>query len=83
MSGIKAAITLVALVVLGVFLKGRNGKVGMKSIEANWKDIKKHIPEDWAKIAPKKEAQRFIDSVHKTTGESRRRIRRTLHDLTA
>ena len=83
MSGIKAAITLAALVMLGVFLKGRQGQAGMKSIEANWKDIKKHIPDDWAKIAPKKEAQRFIDSVHKTTGESRRRIRRTLHDLTA
>ena len=84
MGGIKAVLALGAVLLLGVFLKDRRSTAGVqKAIEANWKDIKKHIPDDWAKIAPKKEAQRFVDSVHKATGESRRRIRRTLHDLTA
>ena len=82
MNGIKAALALAAVIVLGVFLKDR--RFGLqKAIEANWKDIKKQIPDDWAKIAPKKEAKRFIDSVHEATGESRRRIRKTLHDLTS
>ena len=85
MIGMKAAGALAALLGLGYFLKERRSKVGLqKAIEANWKTIKKKLPDDWVDIAPKqrKEAARFIDAVHKKTGESRRRIRQTLQDLT-
>jgi hypothetical protein len=86
MTGMKLAGLIAALVGLGMFIKERRSKVGLqKAIEANWKNIKKKLPDDWADIAPKqrKEAARFIDAVHRTTGESRRRIRQTLQDLTA
>ncbi|HKY46570.1 MAG TPA: hypothetical protein VJQ79_01185 [Acidimicrobiia bacterium] len=86
MPGIKAAGVIAALVGLGVLIKERRNSTGLqKALEANWKEIKKKLPEEWLEIAPKKrkEAARFIDSVHKATGESRRRIRRTLQDLTA
>lgn len=86
MPGIKAAGVIAALVGLGVLIKERRNSSGLqKALEANWKEIKKKLPEEWLEIAPKKrkEAARFIDSVHKATGESRRRIRRTLQDLTA
>ena len=85
MTGVKAVGALAALLGLSFFLKERRSKVGLqKAIEANWKTIKKKLPDDWADIAPKqrKEAARFIDAVHKTTGESRRRIRQTLQGLT-
>ena len=85
MTGMKVAGALAALLGLGYFLKERRSKVGLqKAIEANWKTIKKKLPDDWVDIAPKqrKEAARFIDAVHKKTGESRRRIRQTLQDLT-
>jgi hypothetical protein len=86
MIGIKAAGVIAALIGLGVLIKERRGNTGLqKAIEANWKEIKKKLPDDWAEIAPKKrkEAARFIDSVHKATGQSRRRIRQTLQGLTA
>ncbi len=86
MPGIKAAGVIAALVGLGVLIKERRNSTGLqKALEANWKEIKKKLPEEWLEIAPKKrkEAARFIDSVHKATGESRRRIRRTLQELTA
>lgn len=86
MPAMKAAGVIAALVGLGVLIKERRNSSGVqKALEANWKDIKKKLPEEWLEIAPKKrkEAARFIDSVHKATGESRRRIRRTLQDLTA
>ena len=70
----------------GMLIKERRSNTGLqKALEANWKEIKKKLPDDWVEIAPKKrkEAARFIDSVHKATGESRRRIRQTLHSLTA
>jgi len=85
MTGMKAAGALAALLGLGYFLKELRSKVGLqKAIEANWKTIKKKLPDDWVDIAPKqrKEAARFIDAVHKKTGESRRRIRQTLQGLT-
>ncbi len=86
MTGIKTAGVIAALVGLGMFLKERRSKTGLqKALESNWKEIKKKLPDEWADIAPKKrkEAARFIDSVHKATGQSRRRIRQTLQDLTA
>ena len=86
MPAMKAAGVIAALVGLGMLIKERRNTSGLqKALEANWKDIKKKLPDEWMEIAPKKrkEAARFIDSVHKATGESRRRIRRTLHDLTA
>lgn len=85
MTVMKAAGALAALLGLSYFLKERRSKVGIqKAIEANWKTIKKKLPDDWAEIAPKqrKEAARFVDAVHRATGESRRRIRQTLQGLT-
>jgi hypothetical protein len=86
MNGIKAVGAILALLGIGMFLRRRRSKASLqKRIEANWKNIKKKLPDDWADIAPKqrKEASRFIDAVHRATGESRQRIRQTLHDLTA
>ena len=86
MNGAKAAGIIAALLGIGMFLKRRRRKASLqKRIEANWKNIKKKLPDDWADIAPKqrKEASRLIEAVHKATGESRKRIRQTLHDLTA
>jgi len=86
MTGMKTAGVIAALVGLGMLVKERRSTTGLqKALEANWKEIKKKLPDEWNDIAPKKrkEAARFIDSVHKATGESRRRIRRTLQDLTA
>ena len=86
MTVIKSLLGIAAMVGLGMFLKDRRSTSGMqKALEANWKDIKKKLPDDWADIAPKKrkEAARYIDAVHRSTGESRRRIRRVLQDLTA
>ena len=86
MTGMKAFGFIAALVGLGMFLKERRSTSGLqKALEANWKEIKKKLPDEWADVAPKKrkEAARFIDSVHKATGQSRRRIRQTLHELTA
>ncbi|HUP14722.1 MAG TPA: hypothetical protein VM848_01500 [Acidimicrobiia bacterium] len=86
MTGMKTAGVLAALVGLGMLIKERRNNTGLqKAIESNWKEIKKKLPDDWVEIAPKKrkEAARFIDSVHKATGQSRRRIRQTLQGLTA
>ena len=86
MNGAKALGVLAALVGLGMILKKRRSKKSLqKRIEANWKSIKKKLPDDWADIAPKqrKEAARFIEAVHRATGQSRNRIRQTLHDLVA
>lgn len=86
MTGMKAAGVIAALVGLGMLIKERRTTTGLqKALEANWKEIKKKLPEEWIEVAPKKrkEAARFIDSVHKATGQSRRRIRQTLQGLTA
>jgi gas vesicle protein len=86
MTGMKTAGVIAAVVGLVMLIKERRSTSGLqKALEANWKEIKKKLPDEWSEIAPKKrkEAARFIDSVHKATGESRRRIRRTLQDLTA
>ena len=86
MTGMKTAGMIAALVGLGMLIKERRSNSGLqKAIESNWKEIKKKLPDDWVEIAPKKrkEAARFIDSVHKATGQSRRRIRQTLQGLTA
>lgn len=86
MTGIKAAGVIAALLGLGVFIRERRSNAGLqKAIEANWKEIKKKLPDDWVEIAPRKrkEAARFIDTVHRATGQSRRRIRQTLQGLTA
>ena len=67
MTVMKAVGALAALLGLSYFLKDRRSKAGLqKAIEANWKTIKKKLPDDWADIAPKqrKEAARFIDAVH-------------------
>ena len=85
-AAMKAVGAIAALIGLGMLLKERRSTTGLqKAIEANWKDIKKKLPDEWVEIAPKKrkEAARFIDSVHKATGQSRRRIRQTLQGLTA
>ena len=86
MTGMKTAGVIAALLGLVMLIKERRSNTGLqKALESNWKEIKKKIPDDWADIAPKKrkEAARFISSVHKATGQSRRRIRQTLQDLTA
>jgi len=86
MTGMKTAGVVAALFGLVMLIKERRSNTGLqKAIESNWKEIKKKLPDDWVEIAPKKrkEAARFIDSVHKATGQSRRRIRQTLQGLTA
>ena len=86
MTGMKFAGVIAALFGLGMLIKERRSNSGLqKAIESNWKEIKKKLPDDWVEIAPKKrkEAARFINSVHKATGQSRRRIRQTLQGLTA
>ncbi|MGH8927020.1 MAG: hypothetical protein ACRDWH_01615 [Acidimicrobiia bacterium] len=82
----KSMAVLAGLVGLGVFMQRRRRNRGLrKAIQANWKEVKKKLPDDWADFAPKKrkEAARLIDTIHRSTGQSRRRIRRTLHGLTA
>jgi len=84
--GMKFAGVIAALAGLALLLTNRRKKNHVqKAIEANWKEIKKKLPEEWVEFAPKgkKEATRLVDAVHKATGESRRRIRRTLQSLTA
>lgn len=86
MDGMKTAGVVAALVGLGILIQRRRGNRGLqKAIEANWKEVKKKLPDDWADIAPKKrkEAARLIDTIHRATGQSRRRIRHTLQGLTA
>jgi hypothetical protein len=86
MTGMKTAGVIAALFGLVMLIKERRSNTGLqKAIESNWKEIKKKLPADWVEIAPKKrkEAARFINSVHKATGQSRRRIRQTLQGLTA
>ncbi|MGH8928613.1 MAG: hypothetical protein ACRDWH_09705 [Acidimicrobiia bacterium] len=77
---------MAVLLGLGFMMTQRRSKKGLqKAIQANWKEVRKRLPDDWADIAPKKrkEAAHLIDTIHRSTGESRRRIRRTLQSLTA
>jgi hypothetical protein len=84
--GMRVAGLVAALAGLALVVRNRRKKsLVQRAIEANWKEIKKKLPEEWVEFAPKgkKEATRLVDAVHKATGESRRRIRRTLQGLTA
>jgi hypothetical protein len=85
MSTLKAIGAILAVIGLGFFVRRQRSHSLQKAIEANWKDIKKKLPTDWSEIAPKKrkQAKKLIGTIHDTTGESRRRIRKTLRELTA
>jgi hypothetical protein len=85
MNPLRALGILAVLVGLGLWMRNQRTHNMQEAIEANWKDLKKKVPADWADVIPKKrkEVGQLIDRIHATTGESRRRIRRTLHSLTA
>lgn len=85
MNGTRGFVVLLALVGIGLWMRRRQTNSLQETIEANWKEIKKKLPSDWSKVAPRKrkQARQLIDNIHKSTGESRRRIRKTLAGLTA
>ena len=86
MEGMKAAGIFAAALGFGMWMqKRRRNSHFQKSIEANWKDIKNKLPDEWSDFAPrkKKEATRLVEAVHKATGESRRQIRHKIQGLTS
>ena len=85
MNALRAAAIVAVLAGLGLWMRKQRSHNLQEAIEANWKDLKKKVPDEWTDMIPKKrkEVGQLIDRIHKTTGESRRRIRRTLHSLTA
>lgn len=85
MNPLRALGIFAVLVGLGLWMRNQRTHNLAEAIEANWKDLKKKVPDDWSDVIPKKrkEVGRLINRIHKTTGESRRRIRRTVHSLTA
>ncbi|MEX2624334.1 MAG: hypothetical protein WD651_11455 [Acidimicrobiia bacterium] len=85
MSILKGIGAILAVIGLGVFVRRQRNHSLQETIEANWKDIKKKLPTDWSEIAPKKrkQAKKLIETIHDATGESRRRIRKSLRELTA
>lgn len=85
MNAFRALAIAAVLAGLGLWMRNQRSHNLQEAIEANWKDLKKKVPDDWADVIPKrrKEVGQLIERIHKTTGESRRRLRRTLHSLTA
>ncbi|HSL25583.1 MAG TPA: hypothetical protein VLA54_04810 [Acidimicrobiia bacterium] len=85
MDAAKGLGTLAALVGLGYWMRRRQNRQLQEAISSNWKDLKAKLPTEWSEVAPKKRKQagELIDNIHRSTGESRRRIRRTLQGLTA
>lgn len=81
----RGIVALLALLGLGLWMRKRQTNNLQGTIEANWKEIKKKLPSDWSAVAPRKrkQARQLIDNIHKSTGESRRRIRKTLVGLTS
>lgn len=81
----RGIVALLVLLGLGLWMRKRQTKNLQGTIEANWKEIKKKLPSDWSAVAPRKrkQARQLIDNIHKSTGESRRRIRKTLVGLTS
>lgn len=81
----RGIVALLALLGIGLWMRKRQTNNLQETIEANWKEIKKKLPSDWSAVAPRKrrQARQMIDNIHKSTGKSRRRIRKTLVGLTS
>jgi hypothetical protein len=81
----KAIGALAAVLGLGYWMRRRQDHQLQEAIKSNWKELKSKLPTEWSELAPKKpkRAGQLIDEIQRSTGESRRRIRRTLQGLTA
>jgi hypothetical protein len=81
----RGIVALLALLGIGLWMRKRQTNNLQETIEANWKEIKKKLPSDWSAVAARKrrQARQMINNIHKSTGKSRRRIRKTLVGLTS
>lgn len=79
----RGVVVLLALLGIALWMRRRKTNSLEETIEANWRQIKRKLPAGWTKDVPRKRKQalQLINHIHESTGESRRRIRKTLAGL--